>query len=382
MVDAMPSGAPIGLADLDTILIEASRLMKQGIRLAGESPGEALDCFDRALALRRRLPIDQVPVLRYDLAACWLNRAEALSRLGSAGLDPNDPRDRDGRGDPHDRDDLHDRNDPHDRDDNGDRVGAAALQAYDEALALLRTLPLDEDPRFVRRLAIACQNRGRVLASRARDAGETRAAVAAFVEAITVLDQHGAGVPDRPRLLAAMWMNAANAWMADADADADADEDAHAAIHAGRAARLAIALVEGSEQQDADAAEVGLHARHVLCRVLAATTLAVTPATAIACDDIHDATDLADDALALVEHWERRGITHFRPLAADLFRFGAHVYAAHQPRFLPEFVQEHLDPARSSRDYVESADLRGAARDISGLRQPVTYYVRLAVRLD
>src|SRR5262249_44319321 len=125
-------------SDLDALLTDASALMKQGIRLRDESPAAALDCFDRALALRRRLPIDELPVLRYDLAACWLNRAEALERLGEA--------------------------------------DAAALQSYDEALALLRSLPLDEDSRFVRRLAIAWQNRGRLIASHA-----PHEAIAAFL---------------------------------------------------------------------------------------------------------------------------------------------------------------------------------------------------------
>jgi tetratricopeptide (TPR) repeat protein len=357
--------------DVDAILVEASRLMKEGIRLRDEAqaPAEALDCFDRALELRRRLPIGEVPVLRYDLAACWLNRAEALVRLR---LD--------------------------------DHRFVEALKAYDEALALLRTVPLDEDPRFARRLAIAWQNRGRLLTSRAqegretrdtRHTRETREAIASFMEAITVLERHGALVSDRQRLLAAIWMNTAIAWMTDAHEHAPdrkhGHEHGHGHAHeheistsqAADAARLAIAIVAASEQDDADAAEVGLQARHVLCLALAVSTRAgaVEPATDIAADDIHEATDLADDGLALVEHWERRGITRFRALASDLFRFGAHVYAIHQPRFLREFLQEHLDPARSSRDYVESDEMRGAAQDTSPL-QPVTYRVTLAVHVD
>ncbi len=343
------------MSDLDAILIEASRLMKEGIRLRDESSSEALDRFDRALDLRRRLPIDEVPVLRYDLAACWLNRAEALLRVGSQATVAGD-------------------------------WGGLALQAYDEALALLRTLPLDDDPRFARRLAIAWQNRGRLLgllASRAPGGRDTPKAIASFMEAMTVLERHGALVSDRQPLLAAIWMNTANAWMLDAQEQAHRDRHEHAiaATQAADAARQAMALVEALEQEDADAAEVGLHARHVLCRALAATTLAVEPATAVVADDVHAATDLADDSLALVEQWERRGVTRFRALAADFFRFGAQVYAIHQPRFLPEFLQEHLDPARSSQDYVESPDMQGAAQDTSSL-QPVTRYVTLAVYID
>src|SRR5262245_47488499 len=102
--------------------------MKRGLRLVGagnpDAIVEALRCFDDALERRRRLPIDAVPVLRYGLAACWLNRADALMRLGEVPL---------------------------------------ALGAFDEAIVLLRTLPLEDDPRFARRLAIACHNRGLAL---------------------------------------------------------------------------------------------------------------------------------------------------------------------------------------------------------------------------
>ncbi len=361
------AGQPINPRDrdLDEILIESSRLMKEGMRLRDEAPAEALDCFNRALDLRRRLPTDEVPVLRYDLAACWLNRAEALLRVGSQATVAGD-------------------------------WGGAALQSYDEALALLRTLPLDDDPRFARRLAIAWQNRGRLLgllASRAPGGRDTPKAIASFMEAMTVLERHGALVSDRQQLLAAIWMNTANAWMLDAQEQAQQQAHEHrhehehgheheiAAAQAADAARQAIALVEALEHEDADAAEVGLHARHVLCRALAATTLAAEPATDVASDDVHAATDLADDSLTLVEHWESRGVSRFRALAADFFRFGAQVYAIHQPRFLPEFLQEHLDPARSSQDYVDSPDMQDAAQDTSSL-QPVTRYVTLAVYID
>jgi hypothetical protein len=63
----------------------ASSFMKEGIRLLqSEHDAEAaLLCFDRARELRSRLPTD-VPIHAYGLAACWLNRAEALTGLGHA----------------------------------------------------------------------------------------------------------------------------------------------------------------------------------------------------------------------------------------------------------------------------------------------------------
>ena len=156
---------------------DASMLMKRGLRLLEDTDAgrlaEALACFDGALALRRRLPIDAVPAYRYGLAACWLNRADALVRLGSA-VSPAD-----------------------------------ALHSYDAAIEIARRLPLADDPRFPRRLAIAHQNRGLALLACGRPASE---AVAAFTEAIAILDhEHSARIPDRQYTLAAVWVNLARA---------------------------------------------------------------------------------------------------------------------------------------------------------------------------
>jgi hypothetical protein len=87
-----------------------------------------------------------MPVHAYGLAACWLNRAEALTRLGAAHR-------------------------------------ALALGAYDEALALLRPLPLGDDARFCKRLAIVHQNRALVLAS--QNLAATADAIATLVYRFT-----------------------------------------------------------------------------------------------------------------------------------------------------------------------------------------------------
>jgi hypothetical protein len=187
-----------------------------------------------------------------------------------------------------------------------------------------------------------------------------------------------------------------------------------------------MALVRDLEMQDADAAEVGLKARHVLCRALAATCLTEPPpadtptdaeadatthadadatngattdttngattdanadaltdaaadaTTGVTADDVHEATDLADEALALVQHWEQRGVPRFRALAHDFFRFGAHVYARYQPHFLQEFIRDHLNPAHASPDYLNSPEMQAAAQDVSTLLTRVTYYVTLS----
>jgi hypothetical protein len=295
----------------------ASLFMQEGIRLAQSGNDvDALLFFDLALELRRRLPTE-APIHAYGLAACWLNRAEALTRLGAA-------------------------------------YHAAALRAYDEALALLRPLPLGDDARFSRRLAIAHQNRALLLAAQSPPA--TTDAIADMVEAIAVLGHaESMDAPERDFLLSVLWMNLANIQASAAMSVSD--------LAAWEAARRALALVKTREHEDAAAAEAGLKARHVLCQI-AGRRLSAQAERETVMSDVHDATDLADEGLGLVREWERRGIDRFRNLASDLFRFGARVYACYQPHFLHEFLSEQLDPVQSAHSYVQSREMQDAAREI------------------
>jgi len=300
-----------GTLELQGIDAQASLFMKQGIRLlaAGESNAtiEALALFDRALDLRRRLPVETVPRFGYGLAACWLNRAEALMQLQDADVDR----------------------------------ASLAIRAYDEAIRLLRKLPLHEDVRFPRRLAIAYQNRGLVLQARRSNLAE---ACATFLEAIAVLDcDHSALISDRRYLLGAIWLNLANACASASDLESMAiGQDA---------ARRALALVADMETSNASAAEVGLKARHVFCQTIAPVLSHAIMKDEVMPDDVHDATDAADEGLGLVRKWEQKGVVRFRDIAYDLFGFGARVYARFQPQFLHEFVRDNFEFARSSSSY-------------------------------
>jgi hypothetical protein len=315
--------------DVESVNAQASTLMKEGIRLMSDprptAASEALACFDRALDMRVDLPQD-TGLQRFLVAACWLNRADALIRLGG-----------------------------------GPQV-AEAMRSYDEGIALARTLPMEEDPRYPRRLAIAHQNRALLL--QAQQGPAAPPAVAAFVDALAVLDDDAAAaIDDREQMLATVLMNLANAraW--------EGTEDSCALAHAD--AKRALDLVAAREHDDAEAVAVGLGARHVLCRTLAQRlTQSSDPNSEAAPEDIHDATDTADDALALVRDREQRGDTRFRALAFDIFRFGARVYAIYQPHFLAEFISDNLDPGQSSQSYVESPEVQAAAEEASRLIPP------------
>ena len=294
--------------------------MKRGIAFLEESRREAaidaLHCFDEALELRRRVPATHSPFQGYLLAACLLNRADALVRLN-------------------DRAPL-----------------AAALSSYDEAIEVLSPLPLDENPLYPRRLAMAYQNRGLALIARGDD-GDAGEAADAFVDSIAVLDQeHSHAIDDRDQLRAVVWVNLANL------RTIDTSVDAHNA--ARDAAKRALGYVADTEASDPGAADAGLRARHVLCR-LCADRLSQAGDEVDMPEDVHEATDAVDEGLGLVRSWEQRGVAVFRPLAFDLFRFGARVFARYQPQFLEEFIDDNMNPALASNEYVESPEMVMAA---------------------
>ena len=309
-------------AEVEAINAEASVLMKRGIAFLDEprreAPIDALHCFDEALELRRRIPADHSPFQGYLLAACLLNRGDALVRMNDVG------------------------------------PIATAIASYEEGVAVLRRLPLADDPLYPRRLALGLQNRGLALQARGRE-GDFDLAKASFADALAVLDeQHSHGIEDLAYVRAVVWLNLANLHaMQNSD-------DAHAV--ARDAALHALESVSGVETADANAAAAGLQARHVLCRVCAHSLGQAIDDIEMPAD-VHEATDAVDDGLELVRAWEQRGVPYFRPFALDLFRFGARVYARYQPQFLDEFIADNMDPAASSAEYVESGEMVMAAHE-------------------
>ena len=96
-------------------------------------------------------------------------------------------------------------------------------------------------------------------------------------------------------MLAATWVNLANAHILEASAESE-PRARYAAMHA-------VALVKNWEDQDADAADVGLKGRHVLCHALSLRLSSPTVPGETMSDDVHQASDAADEGLALVRRW-------------------------------------------------------------------------------
>jgi hypothetical protein len=278
---------------------DASVLVREGLEImakAGpEAAARALACFDRALDLRRQLPVETRPMLQYDLAGTWLNRAAALVSIGGA-----------------------------------DSV-RAALCAYDTAIQLLCALPLDADPRFPRRLAIAFQNRA--LARRGQGDEGVQLAREDFLQALVTLGLDLCdALADRSSLLATVWVN-----LADIQANEPTEDAWRRAIASTNEARH---LIGDTERKDVAAAEIGLMARHICCRAVAKCLARGNDGIGAVPDDLHVATDAADEGLELARFWESHGLQRFRDLAEDLFRFGAQAYGMFQPHFVAEFISE------------------------------------------
>jgi tetratricopeptide (TPR) repeat protein len=296
---------------------EASRWMHRGIDLlkvnTPASLEEAVGSFDRAIALRSALPLDENPRHGYGLAAGWINRGDALARLGT------------------------------------DEQAAEAIRSYDEALRLLSALPLEEDPLYPRRLAIAWINRG-VARQKENTPPVIADAIRCFREALAVLeDAASAGMADRDLLRAGTLVNLARALL---DASNQPGPEARAAAH------RALALVKEMEWENPAAAETGLKARHLLCRAIA---IGASHGKSIPPELITEATDAVDEGLALARSWIKRGDTGFRALEEDLFRFGCRIYATGQPRFLAEFILESLDPGKADATLPFNREVHEAA---------------------
>lgn len=287
------------MSDAERINKDASVLMKLGIALLEERrPGaaaEALEFFNRALQMRLELPTGGDPFQAYLVAACWLNRGDALMQLAEADKVP------------------------------------AAINSYDEGIDVMSRVPLDDDPRYPRRLAMGLQNRGLALLAHG---GRVSEALDSFEQSLDMLESDAASpLADRDYLLAGVWANIAIARAADETPASDA---------LSRAAALrAIGLAATFEADDVPSAEVGLKARYVLCQVIAGELPATVKRGTSMPEAVHEATDHAEAGLALARRWEAKGELRFWPLAHDLYRFAEAVYERYQPQFLQEFRSEN-----------------------------------------
>lgn len=278
----------------------ASRWMKRGIALLEENTAgslqEALVWFDRAIELRSSLPISEDAWIRYGLAAGWMNRGDVLTRMGKAEKWPD------------------------------------AVRSYDRALVLLEALRPERHVLFRKRHAIAWMNRGITLVMRGTPL-DLRDARDSFERARDLLRGGTTGDPDFPALDLAVRLNLAGLLLR---------LDPPRPRECLGAAREIIALAMPGAHGQAALAEVLAKARQVLCQAVSMLLDDPGLSTREWHDLFDEATDQVEAGLELVRVWRGRGHADLESTGDALFRFGVFAYKNHQPRFLDEFVEEHV----------------------------------------
>lgn len=234
---------------------------------------------------------------------------------------------------------------------------AAALGAYNEAIAVLRKLPLAEHPAWANSLGAALMNRGHLL-HRLHGVNQATLALAAFDEAVVLLHPLVTEI-EKPeskienfwprRNLAGTRLNRANLLL-----------DLHRFAEGSSSARAALALVVAFEQTELVDADLALKARRTVCDAIG-RVIAEPGADQDAL--AREASDLVDEALALTRHWADRGENVFQPLALRLFRYGAQLYRLHQPHFLAEFIRENAPPSDAERCVIAVEIIDAALAD-------------------
>lgn len=305
----------------------AAAWMRRGVVLlifsSEQSLPESIRCFDEAIRLRRELlSAHKHPALVHAQASTFLGRGDALARQG------------------------------------GETNLRQALISYDEAVALLATLPVRQSPQLMAQIIAAHGSRAAVYeALRAPDAiaqaVQVHRGIAELIRG-TPAEKH----PDFRLHLGAAHANAANLLLV---ADAPSFDPAAARTESEQA----LAAVEGLERDNPVAGEIAIKARRGVCRSIAA--LIETRGNSTAPREFLNAmTDAADEALALARQWEAKGVARFRPLAIELFGFGANLYVRHQPHFLAEFVLDNLDPEQSADAFKNCPQMHGLATALVG----------------
>ena len=316
---------------LNRSLANASELLRRG--QSHESDHElpaALAHYDEAIAALRTQPPADCDEPRRLLAVALMNRGNALQKLATPSPAPSEKCHLMG-------------------DTSPCTLLDTAIGSYDEAIALLRTLPFGTTPADANHLGAAWLNRGHALLA----ANDSVSAADSFEQAIEILRYLPLDENPAYRLnLAGAWTNLAHALLS---------APLHAFPRSYAAAQTALDLVADLARTHAAFAEMSLRARRALVTavgellVIAETSGQPTDALATA------ASDVIDDGLALAREWETRGAIQLRPLALRLFRLGAQLYRVHQPHFLAEFLLENLDSTPSRGTLATHPELHAIA---------------------
>ncbi|NLT69736.1 MAG: hypothetical protein GXX91_03460 [Verrucomicrobiaceae bacterium] len=310
-------------SSLDELLIarrSANLLVYQGLaRLAGKDPGDwkkAAERFGESIRLREADP-ERTETLLWGLSAAWMNRGEALSRSGDAA------------------------------------AWEESIRCQEKARAILADFDLSARADYRSRFALCHLNiaAAKVELTTRHARPDPADALAHYARAAEILRVGAeAGIEESKRVLAVVLTNASRARLL-----LDANDLAASAAEATEALRW----MEGYGADDWEMVNLELTARCTLCLCLHSQGREGETAAEAAAE----ITNLAEEGLEkLARHLSLGGVPElFDPVAGPLFRFAAEAYAQHMPRFLEEFLLEHLDPERGAAGLERSAACHEAA---------------------
>ncbi|BET68267.1 hypothetical protein ASA1KI_31850 [Opitutales bacterium ASA1] len=219
----------------------------------------------------------------------------------------------------------------------------AALRCYEEAITLLRSIPLPHPPDATNSLAAAWMNRGQLL-HRLHGRERAQEAIGSFDEAVALLREVHTAVAQTPGD-AATWIrrNLAGSLLNRACVALDVENWIQARDDASESLGFTRAEKSDAPPEFPDA-EIALKSTRALCDALGQLmTTAASPHEQSAI--VERIGELADDALAAFRAWVATPRGPFViPAAVRVFRIGARAYALHQPHFLCEFIRDWLEP--------------------------------------
>ncbi len=280
----------------------------------------AVECFDRAIALRRQLTDsnNDLQANHWGLSAAWLNRGDALQLQSDSGN------------------------------------GRDAIQSFENAIELLKGFDLTENPAFRTRMALAWMKKGAALATLNEQGSRDRTVecLQSYAEAVNVL-RPGAdeGIEESVRMLAVVLSNQSRARL---------QLTREYSVAGETEAREALELIREIESTEIEFVELGMSTRVTLCKTIELNTAGATD------ERNGEITDLAEDGLGIAKTFFKSVAIppHFFPIIGQLFRCGAEAYFRYQPQFLAEYLLDHLDLEKDPLAFASVPHCHEAAVEI------------------
>lgn len=279
---------------------------------------DAIASYDRGIALLTR--DDRDAAAQREWAVLWMNRGNALQRTGAEG------------------------------------DAQKGVEAYEHTISTLQSLA-PKDGHTLSTLGGAYLNKGSAL-QRLNTAEANSQALAMYEKALDVFSKPPAGFEDHfGRLTVASKLNRGTAILA-----AFGPQRASEVLTiAGQVVEAVVAHAE----KDTGAGDMALRGRRLACEAAGLLLQsAPNPADPQLSEYASAATDHAEAALALAQHWDRQGMLGFRPAVPWFLHFAANVYAQRQPQFLAEFLVETLDGESTPPAWKSAGQLKQIALEI------------------